>query len=257
MCILDPKIDRNRGRRRAGVVSCFLVASIILPLSISGIWQTQAQEREKSDKEKKEAQFKKQETQLKEKEMQLKAKQMELQKRMEGMSAEEREKFEQEMKLKKEMSKLSSEEKINLSWKKISQSEGSAAVLVHDAIVEDGPDAGVKLAMKLHESGDEEYYFKEGEFNTLGYYFLFDKKIDEAIAVFKINTKAFPESWNVYDSLGEGCLAAGNYDCARKNYEKSIAMNPDNENGKKMLAQIEKKSNLAKTHVSSEEGEDE
>ena len=61
MCILDPKIDRNRGRRRAGVVSCFLVASIIVPLSMSGVWRTQAQAQEKSDKEKKEAQFKKQE----------------------------------------------------------------------------------------------------------------------------------------------------------------------------------------------------
>ncbi len=57
MCILDPKIDRNRGKRRAGVVSCLLLASIVIPLSISGIWETQAQE--KCDKTKKEETLKK------------------------------------------------------------------------------------------------------------------------------------------------------------------------------------------------------
>ena len=36
-------------------------------------------------------------------------------------------------------------------------------------------------------------------------------------------------------------IAAGKYDCARKQYQKSLALNPDNENGKKMLAKIDEK----------------
>ncbi len=48
-----------------------------------------------------------------------------------------------------------------------------------------------------------------------------------------------PESWNAYDSLGEAMLAAGKTEKARALYEKSVAMNPDNENGKKMLAKID------------------
>jgi beta-lactamase regulating signal transducer with metallopeptidase domain len=215
MCILDPKIDRNRGRRRTGIVSCFLVASIILPLSISGIWQTQAQENYKSQKE---------------------------------------------MALKEKMASLSPEERIKVLWEKISQSENSAAVLVHDAIAKKGPEAGIKTAMKLKESGDEEYYFKEGEFNTLGYLFLFGGDVDEALAVFKLNVKMNPESWNVYDSFAEGCLAAGKYDEARKYYEKSLALNPENENGRTMLAKIEKLESgeehaSSKKHKSSEEHE--
>jgi beta-lactamase regulating signal transducer with metallopeptidase domain/predicted negative regulator of RcsB-dependent stress response len=250
MCILDPKIDRNRGRRRAGVVSCFIVAAIVLPLSISGVWRTQAQAQEKSDKEKKEAEFKKHEMMTKEKEMQL-------HKKMEGMSAEEREKFLEEQELKKEKSKISVEEKINLSWEKISQSENSAAVFMHDMIEKKGLERAEHDAQQLVESKSDEYYFKESEFNTLGYLYLYGKKIDEALAIFKLNVKMNPESWNVYDSLGEACLAAGKNDKARALYEKSLALNPDNVNGRKMLTKIDEKSGLAKVHESGEKDESE
>ncbi|MDD4857183.1 MAG: M56 family metallopeptidase [Candidatus Krumholzibacteria bacterium] len=261
MCILDPKIDRNRGKRRAGIVTCLLLGSIIIPLSISGIWQTQAQEQEtKSEKAKKE-QAKAKEAELKAKQAELQAKQSELQtkeeelkaqqtdleskkvmlkkKAMENMTDEEKAKLKEEMALKEKMSKMSPEERIRFTWQKISTQDKSAAVLVHDTILKKGPEAGIKAAMTLKESDDGNYYFKEGEFNTLGYLFLFDNKVDEALAAFKLNVKMYPESWNVYDSLGEGLIAAGKYDDAKKYYEKSIELNADNENGKNMLAKIE------------------
>ena len=82
--------------------------------------------------------------------------------------------------------------------------------------------------------------------------------MDEAIAVFKLNVKMNPESWNVYDSLGEAFLAAGKYEKARSLYEKSLALNPDNENGKKMLAKIDaEEGHLTKVHESGEEDENE
>jgi beta-lactamase regulating signal transducer with metallopeptidase domain len=257
MCILDPKIDRNRGRRRAGILSCFVVAAVVLPLSISGVWRTQAQAQEKCDKAKKEAQLKKQEMMTKEKERALKQKEMELQKKMESMSPEEREKVMQELKLKKEMSGLSSEEKIKLSWEKISQNENSAAVIIHEAIEEKGVnDGGAHTAQELLESKSDTYYFKEGEFNTLGYLYLYDKNVDAAIFIFKLNVKMNPESWNVYDSLAEALLAAGKTEKARALYEKSLALNPDNENGKKMLAKIDEKSGLAKAHGDKDSGKE-
>jgi beta-lactamase regulating signal transducer with metallopeptidase domain len=232
MCILDPKIDRNRGRRAAGVVSCIVVALIVVLLSISGVWRTPAQAQEKSDKAKKEAELKKKEMILKEKEAQL-------QKKLESMSAEEREMYRQEMKLKEKMASLSAEERIKIQWEKISQNENSAAVLIHDAIEKKGLESGEHLAQELVESKNDEYYFKESELNTLGYLFLFEKNVDAALSIFDLNVRLNPESWNVYDSLGEACLAAGKYEKARALYEKSLALNPDNENGKKMLAKIE------------------
>jgi beta-lactamase regulating signal transducer with metallopeptidase domain len=248
MCILDPKIDRNRGRRRAGIVSCFVVAAIVLPLSISGVWRTQAQAQEKCDKEKKEAELKKKEAALREHEEQLKIK-------MEGMSAEEREKFLKEQELKKEKSKISAEEKTKLSWEKISENENSAAVLIHDIIEKKGLEAGEHHAQVLAEgksADSDKYYFKENEINTLGYLYLHAGEVKKAISVFKLNVHLYPEAWNVWDSLGEAYLAAGKTDKARSLYEKSLALNPDNENGKKMLAKIDEKSSLAKVHEGAE-----
>ena len=45
------------------------------------------------------------------------------------------------------------------------------------------------------------------------------------------NVAEFPESSNVYDSLGEAFAAAGKKDLAIENYEKSIKLDPKNQNG--------------------------
>jgi len=80
--------------------------------------------------------------------------------------------------------------------------------------------------------------FGEGEMNLLGYSYLQDGKTRDAIKLFKLNTIAFPGSWNVYDSLGEAYLKDGQIDLAIKNYEKSIELDPNNENARKVLKEI-------------------
>lgn len=82
------------------------------------------------------------------------------------------------------------------------------------------------------------YIFKEGEMNGIGYQLLRSGKVEEAIEVFKLNVTEFPESWNVYDSLGEAYMNHGNKKMAIKNYKKSITLNPKNEGGIKMLEQL-------------------
>lgn len=78
-------------------------------------------------------------------------------------------------------------------------------------------------------------------FNTIGYKFLEEKKFNEAIDVFALNVKLNPEEWNVYDSLGEAYALAGQKELAVKNYEKSLALNPKNENGITALAKLKQK----------------
>jgi predicted alpha/beta superfamily hydrolase len=60
--------------------------------------------------------------------------------------------------------------------------------------------------------------------NQLGYRLLLgpEKKVDEAIEVFKVNVERYPDSANVHDSLGEAYEAAGKLDLARAGYEKAI-----------------------------------
>jgi CubicO group peptidase (beta-lactamase class C family) len=93
------------------------------------------------------------------------------------------------------------------------------------------------------------YYLSEEEMNRLGYDFLGKNntyhlpespKYDEALETFKLNTELFPESWNVYDSFGEALLAAGRADEAAAMYEKSLQLNPKNNNGRKILESLEK-----------------
>lgn len=68
-----------------------------------------------------------------------------------------------------------------------------------------------------------------------------DKK-NEALETFKANTRLFPNSWNVYDSYGEALLKYGQKEEAIKMYKKSVQLNPDNQNGKKVLEGISKQS---------------
>jgi tetratricopeptide (TPR) repeat protein len=63
--------------------------------------------------------------------------------------------------------------------------------------------------------------------------------VSEAIEIFKFNVELFPESSNVYDSLGEAFMKSGDNKNAIKNYQKSLELNPDNNNAKEMLKNLE------------------
>ena len=71
----------------------------------------------------------------------------------------------------------------------------------------------------------------ETQVNGVGYWLLASKKPEESVAVFEMNAADHPKSWNVWDSLGEACTAAGDRRRAIESYEKSITLNPDNTNG--------------------------
>lgn len=89
-------------------------------------------------------------------------------------------------------------------------------------------------------SREEGYLLSEMDMNMLGYDYLKANKYDEAIAVFRMNTEAFPDSFNTYDSLGEAYAAKGDKKSAIKNYEKSVKLNPGNQNGIQMLEKLKR-----------------
>jgi len=69
----------------------------------------------------------------------------------------------------------------------------------------------------------------ENELNTYGYTLLNQNKIKEAVEIFTLNVKRHPDSWNVYDSLGEGNDKAGDKKSALKNYKKALSMAPESQ----------------------------
>ena len=56
--------------------------------------------------------------------------------------------------------------------------------------------------------------------------------------MFKLNVRLYPQSWNVYDSLGEAYASAGQTALAIQSYEKSVSLNPKNEYGKAALEKL-------------------
>jgi CubicO group peptidase (beta-lactamase class C family) len=93
---------------------------------------------------------------------------------------------------------------------------------------------------RLKKQRAREFNFDEGELNRLGYDLLGAKRLDEAIAVFKKNVESFPDSGNAHDSLGEGYLARGDRAEAIACYRKALALDPKNENARKIIADLER-----------------
>jgi len=79
----------------------------------------------------------------------------------------------------------------------------------------------------------------EGRLNQLGYRLLGSGETRRAQQVFEINMYLYPRSSNVYDSYAEACMKLGELDLAIANYQKSLALDPKNDNAAKMINEIQ------------------
>jgi Tetratricopeptide repeat len=70
------------------------------------------------------------------------------------------------------------------------------------------------------------YVNSEAVMNQFGYTLLGRQRVADAIEVFKLNVEAYPNSANVYDSLGDAYQAAGRKEDAIKAYEKALSIDP-------------------------------
>jgi cytochrome c-type biogenesis protein CcmH/NrfG len=75
-----------------------------------------------------------------------------------------------------------------------------------------------------------------------------EKKYTEAIEVLKQNVTLHPASSNVYDSLGEAYMDAGEKDLAIKSYEKALELDPGASGPKAMLAKLRATPDSPTTH---------
>jgi Flp pilus assembly protein TadD len=67
----------------------------------------------------------------------------------------------------------------------------------------------------------------EAQVNAYGYQLLNQNRNKEALANFIRNTKDYPDSWNVWDSLGEAYATMGEKSKAITNYQKALGMTND------------------------------
>ncbi len=80
----------------------------------------------------------------------------------------------------------------------------------------------------------------ENELNDWAYRVMSTDKVKEALELFKLNVALYPDSWNVYDSMGEALLKLGNKEEGIKMYQKSVELNPNNNGGKNVLKKLGK-----------------
>lgn len=123
----------------------------------------------------------------------------------------------------------------------VSEPKTSISEILMNIIYEQNMQAAVDEYRRLKKTEPEKYNFKESQLNMLGYQLLQIGKTAEAIEIFKLNVEAYPQSANVYDSLGEACLIGGQKDLARINYKKAVELNPKNINAIEILKTLEKK----------------
>jgi len=64
--------------------------------------------------------------------------------------------------------------------------------------------------------------FQENPTNNFGYQLMNQGRTKDAIEIFKMNNKAFPNSANTYDSLAEGYMTDGQLEMAIQHYEKAL-----------------------------------
>ncbi|MCF6347321.1 MAG: serine hydrolase [Flavobacteriaceae bacterium] len=102
----------------------------------------------------------------------------------------------------------------------------------------EGIDKGI-LFYKEHKDLND-YYVSEQELIVAGYRLLHAGNAEDAAKVFKLCTEVFPNKDNPYDSYAEALMELGKNDKAIKNYKKSLELNPNNNNARKMLKKLEK-----------------
>lgn len=83
--------------------------------------------------------------------------------------------------------------------------------------------------------GRGSYDFGEASLNTFGYAVMGSGDFESAIEIFELNAELYPESGNTWDSLAEACMNLGDRDRAIRYYEKSLDLDPGNENARQQL----------------------
>ena len=84
----------------------------------------------------------------------------------------------------------------------------------------------VELYNKFHAQNPDLILFDENVVNAIGYRLLQQGRIDESIRIFKMNTEVYPSSCNVWDSLSDAYMTAGDNENAIKCVRKALEALP-------------------------------
>jgi tetratricopeptide (TPR) repeat protein len=87
---------------------------------------------------------------------------------------------------------------------------------------ERGVEEAVEIFERFRAEDPDLVLFQEHVCNYAGYGFLQRRQVLDAVAVFRMNAQAYPASANVWDSLAEAYVAAGDTEHAAECYRKLL-----------------------------------
>jgi tetratricopeptide (TPR) repeat protein len=96
----------------------------------------------------------------------------------------------------------------------------------------------ISMYREHKQSSPEDPDISENRFNRLGYQYLSQNRVDDALAVFELNTRLYPESGNCWDSYGEALAAAGRKEEALRQYQKALELDPSNGNAASWIEKL-------------------
>ena len=110
----------------------------------------------------------------------------------------------------------------------------SHAIQFNRALASRGAAAALGEFSDAIRSGD----ISEAAVNVAGYGLMGDKRYADAVLLFRRNVEVHPASSNVYDSLGEAYMMAGDTALAIRNYSRSLELDSSNDNARQLLAKL-------------------
>jgi CubicO group peptidase (beta-lactamase class C family) len=111
----------------------------------------------------------------------------------------------------------------------------AVAAALLNALHDGGANAAASVYARLKATRADDYFFDERQLNGLGYALLAAGRTREAVTLFELNVREYPDAWNPWDSLGDGYAAAGDPENAVRAYRRSLELNPENQNAQRML----------------------
>ncbi len=101
----------------------------------------------------------------------------------------------------------------------------------------------MEAILKEYSQGDSHddtfAHYLENAVNRKGYEHVRNNNLEMALKIFEWNTIYFPDSFNTWDSLAETYLRSGKKEMAARYYERSLELNPENNNAKEQLKKLQ------------------
>lgn len=118
----------------------------------------------------------------------------------------------------------------------------SIAATILRPLHEAGVAAAIARYQALKAAARNDHIFNANELNRLGYSLLHKGRVHDAIAIWELNAREYPDDWNVHDSLGDGYAAAGPGYAGKAiaSFRRSLDLNPANAHAQEMIARIQR-----------------